>query len=65
MNRKTRLNLEYMLLQGAYWALYCSARNFGTVFLQGRGYSNSALGLILGVGPLICLFLSAKLARGI
>ena len=63
MNRKTRLNLEYMLLQGAYWALYCSARNFGTVFLQGRGYSNSALGLILGVGPLICLFLSAKLAE--
>ena len=55
--------MEYMVLQGAYWALYCSARNFGTVFLQGRGYSNSVLGLILGVGPLICLFLSAKLAE--
>ena len=63
MKKRTKLNLEYMVLQGAYWALYCSARNFGTVFLQGRGYSNSVLGLILGVGPLICLFLSAKLAE--
>lgn len=63
MDRKIRLNVEYMLLQGAYWALYCSARNFGTVFLQGRGYSNTTLGFILGIGPLICLFLSAKLAE--
>ena len=38
----------YTLLQCLYWAVYCLMFNFASVFLLNRGFSNSAIGLVLG-----------------
>lgn len=38
----------YTLLQCLYWAVSCLMINFASVFLLNRGFSNSAIGLVLG-----------------
>lgn len=50
MKAETKLNLEYSWAQGAYWASNGLIFNFAAVFLQHRGYSNYALGIILALG---------------
>ena len=54
---KTILNIEYGMLQGAYWMLYSLTGSFVSVFLLGRGYSNSDIGVIMAaasVAAIIC-----------
>ncbi len=54
---KIILNIEYGMLQGAYWMLYSLIGSFVSVFLLGRGYSNSDIGVIMAaasVAAIIC-----------
>lgn len=57
-----KLNIEYALVQGFYWMGFCVCISFATVFLQGRGYSNLYLGLVLAAGNVAGFILSPSLA---
>ena len=63
MNVSSRkLNIEYALVQGFYWMGFCVCVSFATVFLQGRGYSNFSLGLVLAIGNVAGFVISPSLA---
>lgn len=52
MERKKNLTVSYSLVQAAYWMNFCLVSGFAAVFLQGLGYNNAELGLVLAVGNL-------------
>ena len=56
------LNVEYAFVQGFYWMGFCVCMSFAAVFLQGRGYSNSSLGLIIALGNVLGFVLAPSLA---
>ena len=45
-----KLNMEYSMVQGLYWTLYCILLGFASVFLLDKGYTNSQIGVILAIG---------------
>lgn len=62
---KKILNLEYGMMQGAYWMLYSLIGSFVSVFLLGRGYSNSDIGGTMAaasVTAIVCQPLLADLS---
>ena len=52
----------YTLLQCLYWAVYCLMFNFASVFLLNRGFSNSAIGLVLGLSYAISACMQPAIA---
>lgn len=48
-----KLNIDYSLLQIAYWVTSAVVFCFTTVFLQFRGYSNYEIGIVFAVGNII------------
>ncbi len=50
-------NGAYAALNGLYWMLCCLAYSFSGVFLLGRGYTNSQLGMIVAAGYVLGLVL--------
>lgn len=62
MEKKKRIGAAYALLQGFYWMGLGAAVGYCAVFLQGRGYSNSQLGLVMALGYIVSLLLSPALA---
>ncbi len=60
--KSTSLNIEYALVQAFFWMGYCVCSAYAAVFLQGRGYSNSELGLIISIGSIAAFFISPSLA---
>ncbi len=62
MGKKPGKSVIYALLQGFYWMGLGVTVGYCAVFLQGRGYSNSQLGLVMALGYIISLILSPSLA---
>lgn len=60
-NRK--INIFYSILQISYWITSAAVFCFTTVFLQSRGYSNYAIGIVFAVGN-ICGFTAQTLVSG-
>ena len=60
--RQRSLNLQYAAVQGFYWMGICVCISFAAVFLQHRGYSNSALGFVMACGNIAGFLLSPVLA---
>lgn len=60
---KRKLNIEYTFVQVFYWMGFCICINFASVFLQGRGYSNSSLGLVMALGNVAGFLISPYLAQ--
>ena len=52
MARKTwnTVTLHYALITGGFWMCFCVSVSFAAVYLQGVGFSNSELGIILALG---------------
>ena len=46
---RTKLMLQYCVLQGSYWASFCVLYAFATVFLLSRGFESSMIGVIIAV----------------
>ena len=44
---KKLLNIEYACIHANYWMIYGIVSSFASVFLLGRGYSNTEIGIIL------------------
>lgn len=59
---KRILNIEYAAVHGTYWMLYGVVCSFASVFLLGKGYSNSDIGMILAVGNVVAVFMQPLLA---
>lgn len=51
------LNIDYALIQGNYWMIYGIVSSFASVFLIGRGYSNTEIGLILASANVVAVVL--------
>ena len=62
MRTKQGKGIVYSLLQGFYWMGLGVAVSYCAVYLQGRGYSNSQLGLVMALGYIVSLLLSPSLA---
>lgn len=61
---KERLNLAYGAIQGAYWMYFGAILSFASVFLLGKGYSNSEIGVILAAANILAVVLQPLLADG-
>lgn len=59
---KNLLNVEYAGIHGFYWMIYGVVCSFASVFLLGKGYSNSEIGIILAAGNVAAVFLQPLLA---
>ena len=55
-------SIAYYAVQGSYWMSVCIANSYAAVFLQYRGYSNTALGLVLAIGNIAGFLLAPNLA---
>ena len=47
---KSPVTLHYALITGGFWMAFCVVTAYAAVFLQGIGYSNSEIGVILALG---------------
>lgn len=59
---KRILNFQYATVHGTYWMYYGVVCSFASVFLLGRGYSNSEIGIILAVGNVLAVLLQPLMA---
>lgn len=55
------VNIAYALAQSGYWMSLCVSLTCAAVFLQARGYSNTQLGLVIGIGSALAFVLSPLL----
>lgn len=62
MGKNKSIGASYALLQGFYWMGLGTVVGYCAVYLQGRGYSNAQLGLVMALGYIISLLLSPALA---
>ena len=65
MNQRSSLTARYSAVQGSFWMGYCVTISFAAVYLQGLGYSNASLGLILAVGNLLGALLGPEVSARI
>ena len=65
MNQRSSLTAQYSAVQGSFWMGYCVTISFAAVYLQGLGYSNAELGLILAVGNLLGALLGPEVSARI
>ncbi len=60
MDRK--LNLHYAGVHGSYWMIYGVIGSFSSVFLLGRGFSNTQIGIMLALCNVLAVMLQPILA---
>ncbi|MBS6395784.1 MAG: MFS transporter [Clostridiales bacterium] len=54
MNINTKkLEVQYSILQGAYWASFCVIYGFATVFLLSKGFNSAQIGVMIAVGNVL------------
>lgn len=58
----TLLNLFYGAIQGSYWMYYGAVMSFASVFLLGKGYTNSEIGVILAAANILAVLIQPLLA---
>jgi PPP family 3-phenylpropionic acid transporter len=54
---------RYTLLQGSYWASYCTIVAFSSVYLLARGFTNGQIGLLIGVAGVLSALLQPVISR--
>ncbi len=62
INMKKMLNFSYGAIQGTYWMYYGAVMSFASVFLLGRGYTNSGIGMILAAANILAVLIQPLLA---
>ena len=56
------LTISYAAVQSVFWMVICVSFSFAAVYLQGLGYSNTELGVILAAGHLLGAILGPALS---
>ena len=64
MEQKNALTGRYSAVQGSFWMGYCVCISFAAVYLQGLGYTNAQLGVVMAVGNLLGAVLYLKMQDG-
>ena len=59
---KRLMNLSYGAIQGTYWMYFGAIMSFASVFLLGKNYTNSEIGVILAAASILAVFLQPLLA---
>lgn len=62
MKREKSLSILYCLQQAFYYALFCAAISFCSVYLLGKGFSNSSIGMVIAIGNVISVLLQPFLS---
>ena len=62
MEQKPALTARYSAVQGTFWMGYCVCISFAAVYLQGIGYSNAQLGVVMAIGNLLGAVLGPELS---
>ncbi len=61
----TPVTFHYMIITGAFWMSFCLISSYAAVYLQGVGYNNRELGLIMAAGSVGAALLSPLLGSWI
>ena len=48
---------HFSLIQGCYWMTYCILISFSSLYLLDRGFTNTQIGLLLGIAGLTAAIL--------
>lgn len=67
VRRRRNATPHYTLLQGLYWMLYCILVSFSSVYLLDRGFTNTQIGVLVGVSSVLSALMqpaAASLAEG-
>ncbi|HWQ80385.1 MAG TPA: MFS transporter [Anaerovoracaceae bacterium] len=59
---KQSLNLSYSAIQGTYWMNYGAIMSFASVFLLGKNYTNSEIGMIIAAASILAVVIQPLLA---
>lgn len=59
---KKLLNIEYACIHANYWMIYGIVSSFASVFLLGRGYRNTEIGIILAAANVVAVVLQPLIA---
>ncbi len=65
MKQRSSLTARYSAVQGSFWMGFCVTISFAAVYLQGLGYSNASLGMILAAGNLLGALLGPEVSARI
>ena len=57
-----QLNIDYAGIHGTYWMYYGFCSSFSSVFLLGKGYTNSQIGMLLAAGNILAIIVQPFLA---
>ena len=57
-----RLNIDYAAIQVCYWCCYLIAGNYISVYMLGKGYPNTTIGIVAAVGNIVSLILQAMIS---
>ncbi len=57
-----KLNLDYMMIHACYWCCYIMAGNYISVYMLGKDYPNTVIGIVLAVGNIVSLVLQAAIS---
>ena len=68
MDRRNSMTKQFSAVQASFWMSYCASNGFAAVYLQGLGYTNAELGLIMAfgniagalLGPALSSFIDSK-----
>ena len=59
---KSKLTIKYSLVQGSYWAAFCSVIGYATPFLLSRDFSSSDIGVLMAFGNILSVILQPLVA---
>lgn len=59
---KRLLNVAYGAVQGTYWMYYAAIMSFSSVYLLGKNYTNTEIGVILAVASILAVIMQPLLA---
>ncbi len=59
---KKLLNLSYSAIHGTYWMYFAAVMSFASVFLLGKNYSNTEIGIILSTASILAVIMQPLLA---
>lgn len=61
-NSKKIATAKYSYLHGIYWMCFCIIFSFSSVYLLAKGFSNSSIGIILGIAGIISAIMQPTIA---
>lgn len=62
-NSFIKLNISYSAIQGFYWAFYSVAAIYVSVYMLSKGYSNTAVGLVIAIGNIASVLCQSVLSN--